>query len=103
MTWHANQPSGYQQYKYVLDISRFNSVIFHNQQHANNYKTQDFYGLGGINKDRNGMIFQSTSSQSNYVEQLFSSGKPMIMSGYKDNETMNTVLYDAQGWDINGS
>ncbi len=102
MTWHANQPSGYQQYKYVLDISRYNAVIFHNQQYAKTYKTGDIKGVGSVGTDRNGMIYQSTSSQSNYASLLKSNDNPMIMSGFKDNETMNAVLYEAEHWDING-
>ena len=104
MTYHANQPSGFQQYRYVLDISRYNAIIFHNQKYANNYKSQDFKGVGGVGIDRNGMIFQSASNQSDYVELLKNNdNSPVIMSGYKDNETMNAVLYDATGWDVNGS
>ncbi|MBQ7965803.1 MAG: starch-binding protein [Ruminococcus sp.] len=102
MTFYSDQVSGYNQYHITMDISRYNALIFNNED-TNSYKTADIKGVGGVGTDRNGMIYQSTSSQSNYAELLKSNNKPMIMSGYKDNETMNAVLYEAEYWDINGT
>lgn len=108
MTYHNNQPSGYQQYKYNLDISRFNSIIFHNRGGSNQFQTVDITGVGGYDHDRNGMIYQVSQSNDDkkpytLLRNSNNNNALMIMSGYKDNETMKVALYEAEYWDKNGS
>ena len=104
---YKDSVTGHQRYYITLDISRFNAVIFHNEKYANNFQTVDIKGVGAVNADRNGMIYQVTSSNNpkNSSATLLknSDGSLLIMSGYKSNETMNVALYEAEHWDINGT
>lgn len=102
MTWYSDSVSGYKQYYITMDISRYNAMIFNNED-TNGYKTSDIKGVGSVGLDRNGMIYQSSSSQINYAAPLKNSdGSLLTMSGYKANETMKVELAEAEHWDKNG-
>lgn len=96
MTYHSAGASGYSLYKVIMDISRYNAVIFSNSDKG--YKTGDIKGIGGVGLDRNGLTYRSSSSQSTSATK-----QSTISGGLKDNETMNVALYEAEYWDINGT
>ncbi len=103
MTWYSDSVSGYKQYYTTINTSLYNALIFNNED-TNGYKTADIKGVGSVGVDRNGMIYQSSNGENTSATLLKNSdGSLLTMSGYKDNETMNVVLYDAGSWDYNGS
>lgn len=99
MTWSSDTPegggTGYKQYYYDVNISLYDRIIFSNDYDYGNQRRQTGNITIGTNDQVSGMIYQWDSSNQKW--------RSTRKSGVVQNETLFVELYDAKGWDYNGS
>ncbi len=90
MTWTSDTAegggSGYKQYYFDVDVSRYDHVIFNN----NGNQTGDIAVGAGTSCDVSGKIYQWDSSNQRW--------RSTVKSGVPANETLFTALYNSPDW-----
>ncbi len=96
MTWTSNTPegggSGYKQYVYEVNISKYDTMVFSNDYDYGNQRRQTGNISIGTDDHVSGMIYQWDASNQRW--------RSTHKSGVTANETLHVTLYDTQ-WDQN--
>lgn len=99
MTWSSDTAEGgstyYKQYYSDINISLYDRIIFSNDYDYDKQRRQTGDITIGTNTDVSGMIYQWDASNSKWLTTR--------KSGVNQKETLFVNLYDATGWDVNGS